>query len=96
MKFEWDANKDKANQLKHRISFSTAKLVFQDEFLLDLPDEAHSVLEERRIVIGKVRDILFVCYTMRHEDTIRIISARKATKREEELYYDGNGILGCL
>lgn len=94
MKFEWDINKDKINQKKHKISFSTAKLIFQDENRLDFPDFNHSITEERRVVIGKVRHILFVCYTMRGEDTIRIISARKATKREEMLYYDNNGIFG--
>ena len=94
MKFEWDQNKNKINLQKHRISFSTAKLVFRDENMLDLPDYNHSITEKRRIAIGKVRDILFVCYTIRHGDTVRIISARKATKREEELYYESNGIFG--
>ena len=94
MKFEWDLDKDRINQRKHKISFSTAKLVFHDENALIFPDFDHSITEERKIAIGRVRDILFVCYTIRHEDTIRIISARRATKREEELYYDSNGIFG--
>ena len=94
MKFEWDQNKDRINRQKHKISFSTAKLVFHDENMVDFPDYEHSITEERRIAIGKVRGILFVCYTIRREDTIRIISARKATKREEGLYYDNNGIFG--
>lgn len=94
MKFEWDQNKNIINQQKHKISFSTAKLVFQDDNMVDFPDYNHSINEERRIAIGKVRDILFVCYTVRYEDTIRIISARRANKKEEEIYYDSNGIFG--
>ena len=80
--------------MKHKISFSTAKLIFSDRYMLDFPDEAHSWIENRRIAIGKVRDVLFVSYTMRHGDTVRLISARRATKREEELYYASNGISG--
>ena len=88
------SEKDRINQRKHKISFSTAKLVFQDPNAVDIPDYTHSLVEDRRIVIGKVRDILFVSYTIRYGDTIRLISARRATKREEAIYYDSNGIFG--
>lgn len=92
MKFEWDEEKNRINKEKHKISFSTAKFVFSDRYAINFPDENHSWNENRRIVIGKVRDVLFVSYTVRHGDTIRMISARRATKREEELYYVSNGI----
>ena len=91
MQFEWDAQKDKANQRKHHIAFTTAKRVFFDERRVDFPDDEHSGDELRRITIGKANNILFVVYTERHyhtADTIRIISARRATEMERRLYYE--------
>ncbi len=91
MQFEWDSDKDKINQRKHHISFSTAQRVFLDENRIDEPDDEHSKNEPRRITIGKSGKILFVVYTERHydiADTIRIISARRANDEERRLYYD--------
>ncbi len=92
MKFEWDSDKDYKNQKKHGVSFSTAKKVFQDEYVVIIPDEKHSTEEDRYIAYGIVKKILFVSYTVRHENTIRIISARKATESEVSFYYDYNGL----
>lgn len=67
--------------------FMTAK-VFDDEQSIEIYDEEHSTIDEIRYnIIGRVEDMLFVVYTERGE-RIRIISARLATKEEEELYYD--------
>ena len=97
MKFEWDAEKDRANQRKHGIAFFTAKKVFSDANRKDLPDDRHSGSEARRITIGKAGKILFVVYTERHYDigeVVRIISARRATEQERGFYYDRNGLSG--
>ena len=84
--FEWDDNKNDINKKKHGISFETAAAVFGDDNRLEIPDEMHSIDEERYIVIGLVHKVLFVVYTER-EDATRIISARKATPAERRVYY---------
>ena len=90
MKFEWDEEKNKINQRKHDgISFGMAVRVFLDEKRIERYDSKHSnANEERWNVIGMVHNVLFVVYTERGE-TIRLISARKATKEETNEYFDG-------
>ena len=90
IEFEWDDNKNKSNIIKHGISFETASHVFLDNNRIEKYDEIHSIDEDRYITIGMIGNvavIVMVVYTER-ENTIRIISARKATKREMEEYYD--------
>ena len=91
MKFEWDPIKNKANILKHRISFEEAQTVFDDENAKYLYDEAHSKDEERFYIIGEDESFreLAVCHCYRgvNSDIVRIISARKATKTEIDYYY---------
>ena len=90
LEFEWDDNKNKANIIKHGISFETASYVFLDNNRIEKYDEIHSIDEDRYVTIGMIGNvtiIVMVVYTER-ENTIRIISARKATKREMEEYYD--------
>ena len=89
MKFEWDEDKNAINKEKHKISFETAVYVFDDPHYIEMFDFEHSVSEDRYIAIGKVGDVLFVVFTER-KDTVRLISARLATKAERELYYDQN------
>lgn len=84
---EWDEEKNQLNIKKHGISFEAAALVFNDEHYIELFDEDHSVDEDRYIAIGLVDEVLFVVHTMRKE-TIRLISARLATKQERSFYYD--------
>ena len=81
MIFEWDDEKERQNILKHGIDFRTASRVFFDEARIESYDEAHSISEDRYIVIGKVHEVLFVVYTERKEN-IRLISARLATAHE--------------
>jgi len=88
--FEWDEEKDKLNQQQHGISFEDAKFVFNDPFKVILPDLYHSEKEERWLAIGIVSRVLFVVFTERSENTIRIISARVGTKAEERLYNEHN------
>ena len=92
MYFEWDENKEQKNIAKHGIDFNTAALVFGDENRLELYDEAHSEYEDRYITIGTIQGtiiVLYVVYT-EHTDSIRIISARCATRREQEVYYESS------
>ena len=90
-KFEWDTEKAYINIVKHHVDFTDAAAVFDDPNRKEWYDVAHSLTEERYVTIGKVRDILFVVYTMRWE-RIRIISARKATPYERRLYYNDRQI----
>lgn len=90
--FEWDEEKAKANLNKHKISFEEAETVFDDQFLITFPDEIHSIEEERFISIGysNVSRILLVVHTENSEKAgkiiVRIISCRKATALEREVY----------
>ena len=86
-KFIWDEEKNKINKKKHGISFKVAARVFLDKNRIDDLDELHSDFEERIRIIGRVEKILTVIYTERG-DRNRIISARQATKDEEEEYYE--------
>ena len=87
LKFEWDSEKAKINKQKHKVSFKLAARVFLDENYIDDYDELHSDSEDRYKIIGRVDEILTVIYTERG-DVNRIISARPASKVEEELYYE--------
>jgi len=92
MKIIWDEKKNRDNIKKHKISFEEAETVFYDPNgkLIDDPD--HSNDEDRFILLGlsKMLHLLVVCHCYReNDDTIRIITARKATKKETK-YYGGN------
>ncbi len=90
--FEWHEAKDRANQKKHGISFEEAKSVFFDEYAVQFYDEGHSVEEDRFIMLGMSSEsrILIVCHCERERgETIRIISARRATKNERRFYPQG-------
>lgn len=85
--FEWDSLKAATNEKKHGVAFSEAVTVFYDDNALLIPDPEHSYFEERFILLGRSEksNILVVVHCERDEN-IRIISARKATKREESQY----------
>jgi len=89
LKFEWDTHKSAANLRKHRISFDDAKSVFYDEFAVQFFDDEHSAKEERFLMLGmsSAAKLLIVCHCEREDgEVIRIISARKATRREGAFY----------
>ena len=89
MDFEWDKRKATNNIRKHGVSFEEAKSVFLDDYALLIDDPDHSIEEERFIILGLSLQakLLVVCHCYRdNENIIRIISARKATKRESEHY----------
>jgi hypothetical protein len=87
LRFEWDARKALTNQVKHGISFEEAMSVFTDPLARIFDDPDHSVAESREIIIGlsQKQRLLVVCFTER-SDTVRIFSARKATKWERQDY----------
>ncbi len=91
IKFEWDAAKAISNKKKHGVSFEEAQSVFYDEFAVQFFDEENSELEDRFLMLGFSDEarLLIVCHCERElGNTIRIISARKATNIESK-YYPG-------
>lgn len=87
--FEWDVVKAKANVRKNGVAFEEAQTVFYDEFAIQFFDEEHSAGEERFLLLGMSTGarLLLVCDCEREAgDTIRIISARKATPCESAFY----------
>ncbi len=88
-KFEWDQNKADSNRIKHGVSFDEAKTVFYDGHGRLIPDPDSSINEERFILLGQSSEFktLIVCHCYRDEnESIRIISARKADKGERKQY----------
>ena len=87
MEFDWDAIKDRANRTKHGVSFEEATELFgRGVDYLEIYDRGHDDEEDRFIAIGPVRrGVIVVIYSERHEETIRIISARIATRAEVRL-----------
>ena len=87
MRFEWDANKALLNVAKPKISFQEATEVFYDPDVVEVYDTFHSTNETRFSLIGfSTRRLLFVVYTVRSTNTVRIISARKADQAERKIY----------
>ncbi|MEM6840332.1 MAG: BrnT family toxin [Cyanobacteria bacterium P01_C01_bin.120] len=87
--FEWDNRKAQQNEKKHGISFEEARTAFYDENARLTSDPDHSQDEDRYILLGlsAVLRVLIVCHVYRQDDeVIRLISARKATKREQQQY----------
>jgi uncharacterized DUF497 family protein len=86
--FDWDPDKDAANRNKHDVSFYEAKTTFTDEFGRLIADPDHSDEEDRFILLGTSihSRLLVVCHCVRDGEIIRIISARKANKRERKTY----------
>jgi hypothetical protein len=95
--FIWDVNKAKSNYFKHKVSFKLAATVFKDPHALSIYDYEHSDFEERWITIGIAENsqTLLLVHTFNYiDDTnteIRIISARKGTKKEID-YYKNKGL----
>ena len=86
-RFEWSDAKARANLEKHEVSFEAALLVFDDSGGIDEIDDREDYGEDRFVVTGMVdRRLLTVTYTER-DGRIRIISARKATRREQNSYF---------
>lgn len=92
IKFSWDARKAKQNLTKHKVSFEEASTVFFDERAIEFFDPDHSEQEDRFLMLGlscRLR-VLVVSYCFRKKGLeIRIISARRATSKEQKVYNRG-------
>ncbi|MBI5800702.1 MAG: BrnT family toxin [Verrucomicrobia bacterium] len=89
--FEWDQAKASANLRKHGVSFEEAATVFADELSLAIPDPDHSRVEERFILLGtSYRGKMLVVVHTERGDSVRIISARPARRRERQQYEEAN------
>jgi len=89
IEFEWDSSKASSNMKRHGVSFEEAKTVFFDDYALQFYDEAHSEEEERFLLLGlsNTSKLLMIVHCEREDgNTIRIISARKATSTETKFY----------
>jgi uncharacterized DUF497 family protein len=90
--FSWDDKKNEVNKNKHKVAFDEAETVFYDENAIEFFDPDHSENENRFLMLGlsnRLR-VLVVSYCLRKEDSeIRMISARKATKKEQKEYFGG-------
>jgi uncharacterized DUF497 family protein len=83
-RFEWDPAKAHANEVKHGVTFDEAQTVFADLFAVETADRAHSISEDRLIIIGISQRgrVLVISFTLRDNDLLRLISARPASRRE--------------
>lgn len=92
IQFEWDIEKSKHNLQKYKVSFEEAVEIWNDEFAAFLYDPAHSIVEDRFIMLGYSlkNNLLLVSFTERN-GIIRIISARKATKSERKWHEENKG-----
>ncbi len=89
IQFIWDENKSRENKRKHKVSFEEAQSTFLDENAIRFFDPDHSEDEDRFLLLGmsfKLR-VLVVSHCYRENDSIRIISARKADKKEQSNYW---------
>ncbi len=89
IRFEWDESKNRANLRKHRVSFEEAQSAFFDEDAIEFADPDHSDEEDRFLLLGRSFHlrVLVVCHCFRATHSIiRLISARKAIKKERAAY----------
>jgi len=92
VEFEWDEEKAESNVLAHGITFELARTVFSDPFAIEFRDDREDYGEERYVIMGMAEGaiLLYVAYAER-EERIRIISARRTTQYEQDLYFKENG-----
>lgn len=89
-KFEWSKRKAKENYAKHGVSFELATQVFKDPFAVEFLDDREDYGEKRFVILGMAEGyVLYVAYTERTE-ALRLISARRATRYEQEIYFENN------
>jgi len=88
LSFSWDSKKNKSNKRKHKVSFEEAESCFFDPMHILISDPDHSQDEERMVLLGMSSNsrLLIVVHAEVVEDEIRIISARKADKKERKSY----------
>ena len=85
--FEWDENKAASNLSKHNVSFEEASTIFGDENGLTIADPVHSIVEDRKIIMGwSINERILVAVFTERGNGIRIISARPASRKERKQY----------
>jgi len=89
MQVEWDPDKAALNLRKHGVDFADAVIALEDENALTIEDHGHNEQRFKTLGLGPNLNVLFVVHTERDEETIRIISARKADRTETKQYYRG-------
>ena len=90
LRFTWHPGKAEANLRKHGISFAEAATAFEDPLSITVADPDHSAREERFVLIGRsIQQHVVVVAHVERGNTIRIISARPATRRERNAYEEG-------
>lgn len=90
LRYEWDPRKAAANLRKHGVSFEEAASIFNDPLAITFPDPDHSVVEERLLSFGiSSSGRLLAIISTERGTTLRIISAREATRRERGIYEQG-------
>jgi uncharacterized DUF497 family protein len=87
--FEWDQEKNDNNVIKHGVSFTEAKAAFFDPLRADMYDGEHSATEDRWKLCGLAGCVLLIVSYTEKAGVIRVISARRASKTEEEAYFYG-------
>lgn len=89
MKVEWDPVKAELNLRKHGVDFADAVIALEDENALTIEDHGHDEQRFKTLGLGPNLNVLFVVHAERDQDTLRIISARKADRTETKHYYRG-------
>ena len=89
MEYEWDSNKAKENLKKHGVDFADAVISLEDENALTIEDKDHDEVRFKTLGMGPYINVLYVVHTEVNDNRIRIISARRADKKETKYYFRG-------
>ena len=89
MEYEWDKAKAAENLRKHKVDFADAVIALEDESALTIEDRDHDEQRFKTLGMGPQLNVLYVVHAHRERDVIRIISARKADKKEAAQYFKG-------
>ena len=87
MEFDWDPVKARANLAKHGVSFEAAKAVFDDPLAVERLDDSVDYGESRFVIVGIVRDLLLSVVYVERNRAVRLISARRASRKEQDDYF---------
>ena len=91
IEFDWDEDKNRRNRGKHGVSFERARSVFTDSFAQESHDDRDDYGEERWLTVGIAQGELLAVVNIQSGNRYRLISARKATRRETDAYYQDRG-----
>ncbi len=89
MRVEWSRAKAAASILKHRVQFAEAAEALNDIYAVTVEDRGHHEQRFHTVAMSQTGDVLVVAYALPNDETIRIISARKASRAERRSYFAG-------